>query len=81
MGYGWLHLHDGRANYSNPEVAKDDLIGAFVIRDGAIVRDSYVECRSHALVSEYGMCIPHPLISEAILDTLRSLSPGAPLIR
>ncbi len=44
LGTGLLQVLDGRARYSGGDIAEDDILGAYEVRDGKIVERSYKSC-------------------------------------
>jgi hypothetical protein len=54
LGEGWIYIIDERAGARGTAVGPEDLIGAFKVRDGQIVLESYSPNRGHRILSERG---------------------------
>ena len=54
VGEGWIYIIDERAGARGTAVSPEDLIGAFKVRDGQIVPESYSPNRGHRILSERG---------------------------
>ena len=54
LGEGWIYIIDERAGARGTAAGPEDLIGAFKVRDGQIVLESYSPNRGHRILSERG---------------------------
>jgi hypothetical protein len=55
VGDGWVYVIDRRTADPTREVPPEDIIGAFLVKGGALVPNSYERGERHQLVSERGL--------------------------
>ncbi|HEU4452884.1 MAG TPA: hypothetical protein VFR81_07480 [Longimicrobium sp.] len=54
LGSGYVYVIDGRTPDPAGQVPAEDVVGAFQVREGTIVRDPYLPNPRHQLLSENG---------------------------
>jgi hypothetical protein len=73
MGYGWFNLQDGRSTLKGLTMPPEDLIGRYRVFHGRFVPGEYEPHSGYWVLTENGMMTPHPLVAQAVLQTMRSL--------
>jgi hypothetical protein len=74
---GWVYIIDGRCHTPQAEVIAEDIIGAFEVRDGQILPESYRRNNDHLLVSPQGLCKLEPKLQDYLIEELHQLSTQA----
>lgn len=54
LGEGWIYIIDQRTATPHGAVPPEDIIGAFEVRDGEVVADSYWPSHNHQILSTNG---------------------------
>lgn len=67
---GWMYILDGRTRTPAGEVPLHDIIGAFEVREGAIVPNSYWANRKHLLFSSDGIFKLPTILQQALMRRL-----------
>jgi hypothetical protein len=67
---GWVYLIDGRTATPQGKVPPDDIIGAFEVKDGRLVAQSYERNPRHVLLSQDGFFRLAPELHEQLLREL-----------
>jgi hypothetical protein len=67
---GWVYLIDARTPTPGGEVPPHDIIGAFEVRDGALVPRSYRPNARHRLFSSNGLFRLEPALHERLMQRL-----------
>jgi len=70
---GWVYIIDGRTPSPQGTVPLEDILGAFEVADGRLVRGSYQGSRTHLLVSEHGLFILEAWLYEKMMQEIRLL--------
>jgi hypothetical protein len=68
---GWLYVIDQRNRNPEGDVSSEDVIGAFEIKDGKAVMDSYAANKDHRILSERGFFDLGAELYELLLEELR----------
>lgn len=78
QGEGWVYLIDGRTATPEGKVPPEDIIGAFEVRSGQLVDDSYRRNSNHVLLSRDGFFrLPPELRGELLRElTDRNANPS-----
>ena len=71
---GWLYIVDGRSHARAPIAAEEDVLGAFNVRAGTIVRDSYRRNPHYALLTADGFLALHETLKAKLLAGLSALN-------
>jgi hypothetical protein len=71
---GWLYIVDQRTPNPQVSIPPEDIVGAFQVRDGQILPDSYHPSQSHVLLSNHGFVRLGPELQACLLEELRGLS-------
>jgi len=67
QGTGWVYLIDARTPTPAGEVPPHDVIGAFEVRDGEIVLESYQANANHRIFSSDGLFRLEPTLHEQLM--------------
>ena len=71
---GWVYIIDLRTPEGpSGRVPPEDIIGAFEVKLGQIIRDSYRANDKHLVFSEHGLVQLPPFLSEALIRELKRL--------
>jgi len=68
---GWVYVIDRRTQDSRGEVPKEDVIGAFEVKNGKVVEGSYAANRNHRILSDRGFFDLGTELYELLLTELR----------
>jgi hypothetical protein len=74
QGEGYVYLLDGRTPDPGGRVPPHDIIGAFEVRDGALVTGSYRHNPRHRLFTTAGWFRLPPVLETALQSSLRTRS-------
>jgi hypothetical protein len=74
---GWVYVLDARSPTPAGEVPPYDILGAFEVRDGAIVPHSYQANAKHRLFSSKGLFRLDARIHQRLLERLRKEATGS----
>jgi hypothetical protein len=74
QGEGWLYIIDLRTP-EGPQgrVPSEDIVGAFEVRSGQIIKDSYGTNDKHVVFSEHGLVQLPPSLQAALIRELKLL--------
>jgi len=78
LGNGWVYVFDARTRTPGGPVPPHDIVGAFEVKDGAVVPGSYQPNANHRILSEDGFFRLEPGLQQALLRELAALPPVAP---
>lgn len=70
QGNGWVMILDRRTPTPSGAVPPEDVIGAFQVQDGQIIRDSYQGNPNHRILSQQGFFQLEPTLQQHLLDEL-----------
>lgn len=70
LGIGLLQVVDGRAKHSGTNVADQDILGAYQVRDGKIVDGSYKSTFTHSPLTSDGLFQLEPALIKHVLARL-----------
>jgi hypothetical protein len=75
QGEGWVYVIDARTPDPSGDVPTQDVLGAFAVREGVIVAESYQRNPNHILLSERGFFRLDPELHRRLLHELEKLGP------
>lgn len=70
---GWLYVVDQRTPTPQVSIPPEDIVGAFQVRDGQVLPDSYHPSQSHIVLSAHGFVRLGPELQACLLDELKGL--------
>ena len=74
---GWVYILDGRCSTPQGEVESDDIIGAFEVKEGKILPESYQKNNNYLILSSKGLCKFESQLQGYLINDLRQLSISA----
>jgi hypothetical protein len=69
---GWIYIIDGRESETE-DPSSEDIIGAFEVKDGRIIVDSYYPNENYNIFGKRGLFQLSPFLSTALLEALKTL--------
>lgn len=76
---GWMYVIDLRTpDGPHGRVSPEDILGAFEVRSGEIVPDSYQPAGSHRVFTKHGLVRLPPFLHEAFVSELRRRKGSTP---
>lgn len=70
---GWVYIIDQRTRTPQGAVPPEDIIGAFEVKDGRLVSDSYRPCQKHMILSPDGFFRLDAQLQTFLLEELAAL--------
>jgi hypothetical protein len=70
LGSGYVYVIDGRTPDPAGQVPAEDVVGAFQVREGTIVRDPYLPNPRHQLLSENGFFRLSDTLHQRLLEEI-----------
>jgi len=71
---GWLYVIDGRTKSSTSVVPLRNILGAFTVKDGSVVQNSYRRNDQYVIYSEDGFISLHETLAANVVDELLMLN-------
>lgn len=71
---GWLYVIDQRTPNPQVSVPPEDIVGAFEVRNGQVLPDSYHPSQSHVILSAHGFVRLGPELQSCLLQELKGLT-------
>jgi hypothetical protein len=70
---GWIYLIDARCPDLTGSVLPEDIIGAFELKEGEIIAESYQRNNSHLIFSQHGFFKLPPILQKHLIEETRQL--------
>lgn len=70
LGSGYVYVIDGRTPDARGDVPAEDVVGAFQVREGAVVREPYLPNPKYRLLGEHGFFVLSDTLHQRLLDEI-----------